>query len=551
MGLHYTHCTICSSLCGLAVHTTDGRITKILPDKQNRYSWRDFCVKGAKTHENIYHPDRITAPMKRVGNKYVTTTYKQAVEEIAAKLNVIVKESGVDAVGSYAGNPNGYNFGSGAFHALFTAALGSKNKYSVSSIDQNAAHVVSRKMFNTSWGFFNVDIDHCNCFFLLGTNPAVTTMGWLAHTPNGWKRLLARQKQGAKLIVADPRYTETAQHADLHLPALPNTDWALLLCMLHIISSKDLFHRDAFDKSDGFDELRRLVDMQNPTRLAKHCDVPLEKIVQAVEYFVAAEGAAAVAHTGASQTFNGCITLWLTNVLNIATGKIGCRGGLYYNLGLLDVLTEGDNLFPDFSEPSRVRGIPSVLGYRSLAELPDEINTPGKGQVRALILNGGNPVITGPDGAALDKALKTLELLVCVDFFKRDSHRHADWIIPAVHFLERGELHVLAHSLNDIPFAQVQRKAVDPPTGVEPEWRFLYRPDDSNESSGTREVNRAEPAYQVVEPFIQAVQQRQTHNVTLLDGEIFVKKRGGGQVVRAGEGAAWLVHGGEDIALFL
>ncbi|MBU0538033.1 MAG: molybdopterin-dependent oxidoreductase, partial [Gammaproteobacteria bacterium] len=177
--------------------------------------------------------------------------------------------------------------------------------------------------------------------------------------------------------------------------------------------------------------------------------------------------------TGVSQGRNGVLALWLVQALNLITNRVESEGGIYYSVGVLDLLAAGDKLFPKSDAISRVRGNKNVAGSHSIAELPDEITTPGKGQIRALIMNSGNPVVSGPDRDKLDAALSQLECFVVIDQFQRESHRHADWLIPGDHFLERSEINPLLQALSPAPRAQISRAAVELPEGMRYEWEFL------------------------------------------------------------------------------
>ena len=200
--------------------------------------------------------------------------------------------------------------------------------------------------------------------------------------------------------------------------------------------------------------------------------MPASQITETARGFAGAQRAFAFAGTGPALGRHGVLTHWLTLALNVLTDRIDREGGRFapawpYNLPMAKPQGEP-------KRRSRVRGIETVVGLHSVSELAGEIETPGEGQIRALILGGGNPVSTGAEGAHLARALGELDLLVSVDLFRRESHRDAHWLIPAVHFLERDEVHVALHSYNDLPFIQATRQVVAPPPGVRPEWTF-YR----------------------------------------------------------------------------
>jgi formate dehydrogenase len=468
----FTHCMICEQLCGLEAVVQDGVVLSIRPDKQNPYTWRDFCVKGQQSHEVAASPWRVKAPMKRIGDRYVEASYEEAVEDIATRLQAIIAAHGKDAVAGYLGNPMGFSSGAAAFHFGFLGSIGTNQRYGVQSIDSNAKHVACDYVFGLETLALIPDIDATDYALLIGTNPAVSKFNWGGKVPNGWRRLKDRAKTGAQIVVLDPRRTETATGATHHIAAMPETDWAFLLGLIKVILEEGLERLPPELAVAGLDGLRAFAEATSLDHLADLCDVPVADIVAVARGFATAKRAFAFAGTGPALGRHGVLTHWLTLALNVLTDRIDREGGRFapnwpYNLPMANAGGEP-------KRRSRVRGIETVVGQHSLAELADEITTPGDGQIRALILGGGNPVSTGAGGAKLANALGELELLVSVDLFQRESHREAHWLIPAVHFLEREEVHVALHSYNDRPFIQSTRQVVAPPPGVRPEWMF-YR----------------------------------------------------------------------------
>lgn len=469
----HTYCQICEQACGLKVTTANGRIERIEPDRENPHSWHDFCIKAATAGDVVEHPQRLLQPMRRQGDKYVAASWQEAISDIAARLNQIREQSGPEAIASYAGNPSGMHFGSGVMLSLFMQALGSHNHYWVGSVDQNALHYVAEQMYGSPWVMLHPDIDNCDCFLLIGSNPAISTMCWIGRAPNGWKRMLARQQQGARIIIVDPRRTESARKADVHIAPRLEQDWALLLAMIQIAFDQGWVNTKDCDDANNIDLLRDVASSASLETLSSVCDVPLATIRQVTEQFATAKTAVCIARTGSAQGLNGSLTEWLSHALNLITGRTDRSGGRVYNPGIVDPLKVGDSVFRPNRTPSRVRKLNTVAGAHSVAELADEIQTPGKGQVRALIVLAGNPVVSGPDGQALDAALSELDLLIAVDLVQRESHRHADWLIPATHWLERSEFHPLLSGMTSERFAQFAHAVVRPQAEVRHEWEFL------------------------------------------------------------------------------
>lgn len=469
----HTFCQICEQSCGLTVTSRDGRIVSIAPDQQNKGSWRDFCIKAAHADQVVSGEKRIRQPMRRVGDRYVAATYDEALDDIAGRMRRIIDAHGPDAVGSYLGNPAYVAFAGSAFFGALLDALGTDSRYTVGSLDQNAWNVVSQAMFGTPWIPLLPDVDGSDCMLFVGANPAISMMNWVGRVADGWRRALKQVAAGAELIIVDPRRTESARKATLHIAPRPEEDWALLLAMLKLIFEWKLERPARLDQFTGLDKLREMTQSVPLDALAQRCDVAVATIIDAAGRFGRAAHPLAVARTGSAIGRNGVLTEWLSHVLNFVMGQVDVPGGRYMPGWPINFPELLDRSAYVSDKPSRVRGLMPVAGAHSVAELPQAIRTPGPGQVRALIMYAGNPVVSGPDGPALDQAFAELELMVSVDLFQRESHRHAHWLIPAVHFLERDELNVPAFALTERPFIQVTRPAVEPPAGVEHEWQFF------------------------------------------------------------------------------
>ena len=469
----HTFCRYCLASCGVEVTVENNRVTKISADKQNPHTWQDFCAKGRTANQLVEHPRRIINPMRRVGDTYVEASWDEAIGDIAARMTALIDADGPDAIGIYYGNPSGFSSSNIIFMNAWLDAVGTHNRYFVGSVDQNAMHVVASAMYGSMLMAPVSDIDNCDYFLLVGTNPAVSAWNWLETVPGGWRRALDRQKQGATIVVVDPLRTETAEKADVHLAVRPGQDWALLLGLVKVILDEGLEHRqDCAELATGIDELRQLVADADLDDLASRCDIQRVQIEQAARDFATARAAMVVTRTGVSLHLAGTVAEWLGHVLNVITGRMDRPGGRRYEPGYVDALRLAD-LAKAKPHKSRVAGRHMVAGAHALSELPSEITTPGRGQIRAMVINSGNPVVSGPDGARLDEALARLDLLVTIDFVQRESHRHAHWLLPAVHWLERDDLLAFTSSMHDEPYLQYGSRAVEPPPGAREEWRIF------------------------------------------------------------------------------
>ena len=266
--------------------------------------------------------------------------------------------------------------------------------------------------------------------------------------------------------------------ADVHLAVRPGQDWALLLAMVKVVLDEGLEHKeDCADLATGVADLRALVADADLDDLASRCDIPRADIEQVARDFATASRAMVVTRTGVSMHLAGTVAEWLGHVLNVITGRMDRPGGRRYEPGYVDAIGLSGKIKarPHYS---RLRGRQMVAGAHALSELPDEITTPGPGQIRAMVINCGNPVVSGPDGRKLDEAFAQLDLLVAIDFVQRESHRHAHWLLPAVHWLERDDLLAFTSNMHDEPYVQFGSKAVEPPPGARRGVADLHRPRD-------------------------------------------------------------------------
>ncbi len=473
MSTVHTFCRYCMASCGLEVTVEDNRVTKISADKQNPHSWHDFCAKGRTANQLVEHPRRIVAPMRRVGSGYVEATWDEAIRDIAGRMNALIEADGPDAIGAYYGNPSGHSASNVMFMNAWMDAVGTHSRFAVGSVDQNALHVVAEAMFGSALMVPVSDVDNCDYFLLVGTNPAVSAWNWLETVPGGWRRALTRQANGATMVVVDPLRTESAERADLHLAVRPGQDWALLLAMVKVILDEGREHTgDCRDLATGVDALRGLAADADLDELAARCGIGRAVIEQTARDFAGADRAMVVTRTGISLHAAGTVGEWLGQVLNVITGRMDRPGGRRFEPGYFDALRLAE-LAKTKPHISRVAGREMVAGAHGLAELPDEILTPGPGQIRAMLINCGNPVVSGPDGAKLDRALEQLDLLVVLDLVQRESHRHAHWLLPAQHWLERADLLAFTSNMHDEPFVQYGTRAVEPPPETRPEWQIF------------------------------------------------------------------------------
>ncbi len=468
-----TYCRICEVTCGLIATVEDGCVTKLRPDPDHVVSRGYSCPKGLASHEVTHDPDRVLHPMKRTPSGWQRVSWEQAIGEIAATLNAIRAEHGPDAIALYTGNPSGYAYAHRIYSANWIKSLGSRNSYGAGSQDNLADFLAARFLYGASFRQPVPDLDRTRFLLAVGTNPLVS-QGTLMHVVDVKARLKGVGERGGKLVVVDPRRSETARIATEHHFIRPGTDAFLLLAMVRTILDEGLEDR-AFLAAhvDDVAWLREVVAPYTRERAAKETGIPAEEIARLAREFAAAEGACAFGRAVCSPF--GTLQAWALDVLNIVTGNLDRPGGAVFPDGLIDLANVVRQLGLDGygHHRSRVRDFPGVLGELPAGVLADEIATPGDGKIRALVVTAGNPVVSIANGPALADAMQQLECTVVIDIQMSETAALADWFLPAATALEREDFPVFHVNLMSEPYSQ-WTDAVIPKLGeCKEEWEIF------------------------------------------------------------------------------
>ncbi|MFQ5399304.1 MAG: molybdopterin oxidoreductase family protein [Anaerolineae bacterium] len=488
---HYRTCNLCEAMCGLEIKVDGGRILSIRGDKHDPLSQGHICPK-ATALEDIYHdPDRLKRPVRRTAAGWEEISWEEAFDEVVGHIKRIQSEHGRNAIGVYLGNPNVHNVGLMLYNAPFVRTLRTRNRFSATSVDQLPHHVAAYTMFGHQLLLPVPDVDRTQFMLMLGANPAVSN-GSLLTAPGLMKRLKKLQQRGGKLVVVDPRRTETAVLADQHFFIHPGMDALLLLALIHTIYAEGLVNPGRLAEfTDGFDVIEEVVADFTPETAADKIGIPAEAIRQLAREFAGAERAVCYGRMGLStQTFGG-VCQWLINVLNIITGNLDQPGGAMFTLPAIDVvgittLTGQTGRFGH--RQSRVRGLPAFGGEFPVAALAEEILTPGKGQIRGMVAIAGNPVLSTPNGDQLDKALAQLEFMVAIDIYINETTRHAHIILPPTTGLETEQYDLIFHLFAVQTTAKYSPALFEPEAGMLHDWQILR--ELRNRMEGTESVDR-------------------------------------------------------------
>ncbi|GII02214.1 molybdopterin-dependent oxidoreductase [Planobispora takensis] len=420
-------CPLCEAVCGLRLTLDDtGHVTSVKGDPDDPFSRGFICPKGASLGRLDEDPDRLRAPMVRTGQAWAEVSWEEAFRVVERGLTSVIETHGRQSLAVYLGNPNAHSMAGALYGAPLIRALGTRNVFSASTADQMPKHVSCGLMFGDPLAIPVPDLDRTDYLLMLGANP-LESNGSLCTAPDFPGRLKALRARGGRFVVVDPRRTRTAALADEHLFVRPGTDAYLLFGIVHTLFAEDL--TSAGIEAEGLAEMRELAAEFSPKAVAELCGVPAETVERLARELAAAPTAAVYARIGTCTAEFGTVAQWLVDVINVLTGNLDRPGGVMFAKPAVEI---GRRRKPYATGRwhSRVRGLPEANGELPVATLADEIETPGEGQVRALVTVAGNPVLSAPNGTRLDRAFGGLEFMVCVDPYLNETTRHADVILP-------------------------------------------------------------------------------------------------------------------------
>ena len=445
---HYIACNLCEAICGLEIRLEGGQVKSIRGDKQDPVSKGHICPKAVALQDIYNDPDRLRTPIKRTGGDWQPISWKQAFVEVTANLQSIHRQHGKNAVAVYLGNPTVHNLDAMLFGPMFFRTLKTKNRYSATSVDQLPEQLVSLLMFGHGLLIPLPDLDRTHFHIIFGANPVVSN-GSMMTAPGVSKRLKAIRKRGGKLVVVDPRKTETAALADQHLFIKPGSDVLMLLAMLHVVFKEKLQTLgNVAGFTSGLETIENLVHDYPPEKVASATGVDPRDLELLVRDFCAADSASCYGRIGVSTQQFGTLSQWLITVFNIVSGNLDMPGGTMFSKPALEVLSAAPAGKTGFADKlSRVRKLPDYNGEFPVAALAEEITTEGEGQVRALVTSAGNPVLSTPNGDRLDAALDELDFMVSIDIYLNETTRHANIILPPLTTLERSQYDVAFQAL--------------------------------------------------------------------------------------------------------
>ncbi|MGW6689481.1 molybdopterin oxidoreductase family protein [Streptomyces sp. NPDC054961] len=426
-------CPLCEATCGLTLTIEGSAVTGARGDREDVFSRGFICPKGAAFGALDADPDRLRSPLVRRGGRLEEATWEEAFEAIAAAVPALAREYGAQSVGVVLGNPNVHTMAGQLYPPLLLKALGTRNLFTASTLDQMPKHVSSGLLFGDPFAVPVPDLDRTDFLLLLGANP-LESNGSLCTAPDFPGRLKALRARGGTLVVVDPRRTRTARLADRHLAPRPGSDALLLAALAHTLIAEKLTDLgELAEHTEGFGELSVALARFTPEAVAPACDLPAEEIRDLARALAAAPTAAVYGRIGSSTVEYGTPASWLVDVLNVLTGNLDRPGGSLFPLSATDRAPRPAGPGKGFGLGrwhSRVSGHPEAKAELPMAALAEEIETPGEGRIRVLVSIAANPVLSAPDGRRLDAALAGLDFMISVDPYLNETSRHAHVVLP-------------------------------------------------------------------------------------------------------------------------
>lgn len=428
---HKTACVLCSNNCGIEVRLDDRRITRVRGDKNHPMSKGYTCEKALRVDYYQNGRDRLTTPLRRnADGVFEQISWDTAIAEIAEKLTGIRDSVGGDKILYYGGGGQGNHFPA-AYSRSIMQTLGMKYRSNALAQEKTGMFWVQGKLFGRQDLGAVGDFEHTDCAVFIGKNP------WQSHgiaqTRNELNRI--KNSNDRKLIVIDPRVTETAAIADHHLRVSPGTDaWALTALLAIIVTENLTDERFLAERCTGWDKLRPLLAAADIADCARKCGVSEADLVAAARAMATARSLATEEDLGIEMAPHSTLNSWLQRLLYLLTGNFASQGTMNLPLRLSPICGHSGEGAVD-----PVLGTPILAGLLACTAIPDCIDTDHPNRFRAVIVESANPIHTLPDSKRFREAFAKLECLVVIDVAMTETARQAHYVLPACSQYEKPE----------------------------------------------------------------------------------------------------------------
>jgi len=474
-----TFCRICEPLCGMIATVEDGKLTALRPDKEHPLSAGFACQKGIAFTEVVNDPDRVTTPLRRTETGFEAVSWDEALDDIADRLSSVVQRHGTGAVGWYMGNPGAFSYAHVLSIMAFIKGIGpGTHFYTASSQDTNCRLMASQLLYGTPISVPIPDLTRTDFLVVMGANPVVSHGSFLT-APRIKDRMHDVVKRGGRVVVIDPRKTETAAQFEW-LGIVPDTDALLLLSLLQVMFADNLAHTDEIGPLvDGLDWLRAQVAPFTPEATAPHTGVDPDVARGLARDLATTPRAAMYGRLGTCVGRYGTLTSYLLDVVNLVAGNLDKPGGsVISGLGMpgqrLVNIGMGALLRRTYRrKQSRIGGFRAIIGSEPAALMAKEMHTPGERQIRAMFISAGNPVLSVPNGDELEAALDSIDLSVALDFYLTETTAHCDYILPVTTMYERDDFPLTFQPFQATPFRQATDAVIEPVGQARQEWQIV------------------------------------------------------------------------------
>lgn len=472
---HFRTCNLCEAMCGIVIEHDGPEILSIKGDKDDPLSKGHICPKALALKDYHEDPDRLRTPMLKTEQGWKSISWNKALDTVAKRFKQIQSANGQDAVGVYLGNPNAHHHGNLLYILNLLKAIGTKNRFSATSNDQLPHMRANYELFGHQGLFPVPDIDHTDLFILMGMNPAASN-GSLMSCPDFLGRLKVIRKRGGKVVLIDPKRSETARVVDEHQFIRPGTDAFFLLGMIHTLFDEGLVETGRLQSSiEGIADVQLLSSEFSPESVAPVCGVSASWIRVLARELAATPRAAIFGRMGTSTQEFGGLATWLVYVVNILTNHLDERGGLMFTKPAAD-LVEISSYLGEIGSSDRfqsVSGLPEFSGELPSSSMADQMETEGDQQIKAMLVVAGNPILSSPNSNRLEKAFSGLEFMVSVDSYLNETSKHADIILPSTSQLERSHYDVIFNMIAVRNVAKYSPALFPKPKNTRHDWEIF------------------------------------------------------------------------------
>lgn len=472
---HFRTCNLCEAMCGIVIKHDGEKVLSIKGDKDDPFSQGYICPKATALQDLHEDPDRLRQPVERTRDGWKKISWSEALDKVAQGIQSIQKKHGQNAIGIYLGNPNVHNLGGMLTIKHLLTSIKTRSRFSATSIDQLPHHIISMHLFGHMLRIPVPDVNRTQYMMIIGGNPLASN-GSIMTAPNMRQKLKDIKARDGKVVVIDPRRTETADIASEHHFIRPATDVLLMLAMLNEIylqgyAKRARANNRAADLAPEIERIAEFAKDYSAESVAAITGIAAPEIKRLVKEFCEAESSVCYSRMGVSVQEFGLLSQYLVMIINIVAGRLDEVGGLMFPNPAVDLV---NNSGPGYlgKRHSRVSHLPDFNGDYPVVAMADEMLVEGEGQLKGFITVAGNPVISTPNGEKLDKAFAQLDFMFSIDYYVTETSRHANIILPPVSPLERDHYDITFNGFAVHNVAKYSPVLFEKPKEAKHDWQI-------------------------------------------------------------------------------